>query len=226
MPLAGLAAACSGNLSALDPAGPAAEAIALLWWVMLIASVVLLALVMTLFLLTLLRPGFGSSVPARRWIVLGGLVLPLPLLTVLVLYSFVQGEALLGNAGETTPMRIDALGRQWIWEFSYVDLPEVAPSAGVLHIPAGRPVDIHVTSADVVHGFWIPRLGGKIDAIPGHTTTIRLFANHKGVFGGVCAEYCGRGHAAMTFVVHAHDPDDYIAVMRMAPERRDGGETP
>lgn len=193
---------------------------------MLIGSAALFLLVVGLFLLTLFQPGFGSRIPAERWIVLGGLVLPFPVLTVLVFYAFVQGEALLGGDETVAPMRIDALGRQWIWEFSYVDLADAAPSAGVLHIPAGRPVNIHVTSADVVHSFWIPRLGGKIDAIPGHTTTIRLLANRKGVYGGVCAEYCGRGHASMSFVVHAHDPDDYVAVMRMRPERRDSGDAP
>src|SRR5690606_37765736 len=101
----------------------------------------------------------------------------------------------------------------WQWRFSYSDSPGVAPTEGILHIPAGKTVEVAVVSSDVIHSFWIPRLGGKIDAIPGHTTYIRLRADRPGRFGGICSEYCGTGHAAMHFEVRAHAPEDYAAFL-------------
>src|SRR5690606_6054197 len=96
--------------------------------------------------------------------------------------------------------------RQWQWDVAYPDAPGAAKaSVNVLHIPVGRPVDVHVTTADVIHSFWVPRLGGKIDAIPGRTNVVRLQADHAGVFHGVCAEFCGTAHAAMRMQVEAHE---------------------
>ena len=80
-----------------------------------------------------------------------------------------------------------------------------------IHIPVDTPIDIHVTSADVIHGFWVPRLGGKIDAIPGHTNIVRLQADEVGEFGGQCAEYCGLSHAKMHFKVIAHSAEKFDA---------------
>ena len=76
-----------------------------------------------------------------------------------------------------------------------------------------------MTSEDVIHAFWIPRLGGKIDAVPGHVTHIRLRADAPGVYGGICAEFCGTDHAAMFFRVEAHPPERYAEVLaRLARE--------
>jgi cytochrome c oxidase subunit 2 len=97
----------------------------------------------------------------------------------------------------------------WRWEFGYPDLgPEVA-TAGTLHVPAGGVVEVRVTSSDVVHSFWIPRLAGKIDAVPGHVTVLRIKADVPGRYAGICAEYCGTGHAGMRFAVEAHPPEVY-----------------
>jgi cytochrome c oxidase subunit II len=71
-------------------------------------------------------------------------------------------------------------------------------------------------SSDVIHGFWVPRLGGKIDAIPGHVTVVRLLADRPGRFGGLCAEYCGPGHPDMSFVVEAHDAAEFAAQVARA----------
>jgi cytochrome c oxidase subunit 2 len=83
------------------------------------------------------------------------------------------------------------------------------PAQAIVHIPAGEPVDFHITSRDVIHSFWIPRLGGKMDAIPGRINILRLQADAPGIYRGVCAEFCGVGHALMPFEVHAHDASEF-----------------
>lgn len=211
MPL--MLAGCSGELYTLDPAGPRAANLALLWWVMFWGAAVLFALVMILFTLTYLRPGLLARISPGQWIIGGGLVLPIPVLTVLTGAALVMGEQLLPK-GET-PVRIGAEARQWSWSFSYPD--GVAFDDQTLHIPAGEPVDIAVTSADVIHSFWVPRLAGKIDAIPGHTNVIRLEADRPGIYWGVCAEYCGRGHDAMPFRVEAHTAENFADLIGRPP---------
>ncbi|CCF21410.1 Cytochrome c oxidase subunit II (fragment) [Pseudorhizobium banfieldiae] len=206
---------CTGDLSALDPAGPSAASIARLWWVMLIASILLFILVVGLFLATVFVPKFGRRLSPRFWIVGGGLVLPLPILFALTFYAFWQGEYLLRGGTDHTgdTIRIEAKATRWAWNFRYPEHFEAAVSEGVLHIPAGVTVELAVTSDDVIHSLWIPRLGGKIDAVPGHTTYLRLKADRPGRFGGQCAEYCGAGHAGMRFLVQAHAETDYAAAL-------------
>jgi len=86
----------------------------------------------------------------------------------------------------------------------------------VLHIPAGQPVDVLVTSSDVIHSFWSPRLAGKIDAVPGHENVVRLTADRPGTYRGVCAEFCGVGHTDMHFSVVAHPPEEYAQALAEA----------
>jgi cytochrome c oxidase subunit 2 len=203
-------------LSSLDPAGPAAGNIATLWWVMFWGALLLFALVMGLLALALLRPATIASVKPGHWIIGGGLVMPVPILLALVIAALLLGERLLPTRGGVQPLRIEAHALQWQWQFRYPDRPGAAPT-DILHLPAGEPVDIVVTAADVIHSFWVPRLGGKIDAIPGHTNVIRLQADKPGVYRGICSEYCGEGHETMAFEARAHDPADYAAAVRGAP---------
>ncbi len=207
-------AGCSGDLSTLEPAGPIASSVARLWWVMLAGAVLLFVLVMALFILTMLRPGFGRNVAPHRWIVLGGLVLPVPVLVPLLAYSFAQGERLLlvGDAA-AKPVRIEARARMWQWEFIYLDQQGLPSTLDTLHLPAGVPVEITATSDDIIHSFWVPRLAGKIDAIPGHTPRLRLLADTPGTYRGACAEFCGVGHTAMFFTVHVHAPQAFARII-------------
>ncbi len=181
---------------------------------MLAGSTLLFALVLGLFALTMLRPGFGAGVSPRGWIVSGGLLMPIPVLTLLTYYALFQGERLLptDEAG-IAPIRIEARARQWEWEFRYLDEAGSPSTVNVLHIPVDRPIDVITTSEDVIHSFWVPRLGGKVDATPGHAARLRLFADRAGVFGGVCAEYCGGGHSGMRFRVEAHAPEAFRALV-------------
>lgn len=205
---------CSGPLSALDPAGPAGASISVLWWVMLIGAAVLFAIVMVLFALVIRRPGWGSSVSPGRWIVLGGLILPAAVLLPLLAYALAAGERLLAVGGHALP-RIEAVGRQWVWTFRYPDHGGVE-TQNVLHMAAGTPVDILVTSQDVIHAFWIPRFAGKIDAVPGHVNRLRIQADQPGRYAGQCNEFCGLGHAGMRFDVIVHRPADFAAALAQA----------
>jgi cytochrome c oxidase subunit 2 len=196
-------------LSTLDPAGPRAANLAMLWWVMFWGSMALFALVMVLFVLAYIRKDWLAQVTPGQWIIGGGLILPIPVLVLLTGTALVLGEQLLPHGEET--IRIEAHASRWEWTFSYPD-GRSSPD-GVLHMPAGTPVDFIITAEDVIHSFWIPRLGGKIDAIPGHTNIIRLEADEPGSYWGQCAEYCGEGHDVMFFRVKAHEAAAFAALM-------------
>jgi cytochrome c oxidase subunit 2 len=213
---------CSGPLSTLDPSGPAAASIATLWWVMLAGAAVLFILVLVLFAQVMRRPGWGSNVSPARWIVLGGLCLPAVVLTPLVAYALIAGERLLPLPG-AEPVRIEAEGRQWGWTFRYPDQGGVE-TTDVLHLPAGVPVDIMVTSRDVIHAFWIPRLAGMIDAIPGHTNVLRIQADKPGRYQGLCNQFCGLRHSAMRFDVVVHPAEDFPAELARAGAAAEAGE--
>ncbi|MBA3447535.1 MAG: c-type cytochrome, partial [Pseudaminobacter sp.] len=84
-------------------------------------------------------------------------------------------------------------------------------SANELRLPAGQPVPVDLTSADVIHSFWVPKLAGKLDMIPGRVNTLTLDASEPGVSRGQCAEYCGGAHALMSFFVIATAAEDFSA---------------
>lgn len=202
-----LAAGCTRQpLSTLDPAGPAAASIAQVWWVMLVGGILVYLLVVVLaFYATVHRRRTGQA-PVRWLLVGGGLVLPLGVTLALLVYGIQSGQSMLPLPTKEPIYRVEVRGHQWWWEVIYLDAPGGPRySANELHIPAGRFVDVHVSTEDVIHSFWAPRLGGKIDAIPGRTNIVRLRADEPGVYHGVCAEFCGAQHARMRLVIEAHD---------------------
>ena len=75
----------------------------------------------------------------------------------------------------------------------------------MLHIPAERPVDVAITSRDVVHSFWVPRLAGKLDAMPGHVNVLRIEADAPGRYEGLGSEFNGAGYRDHRFTVLADD---------------------
>ncbi|WP_372426195.1 cytochrome c oxidase subunit II [Salinarimonas chemoclinalis] len=196
-----------------------ADGIATLWWVMFAGAVAILVVVCALAIVPFLQARRGDAVSSRVprdavWLAGGGLAFPLVTLTALMLWAFViepiDDAALTGEE----PVRIAATGRQWAWTFVHEDAPGGALALdGVMHVPAGRPVEITLASVDVIHSFWVPRLAGKRDAIPGRVNTITVRAEAPGTYAGLCAEYCGEGHAFMRLEVVAHAPEDYAAAL-------------
>jgi len=198
---------CAGNLSALSPAGPSASAIATLWWIMLFAGFAIFAATTMALAVAWWRPAWLGQRRSRTLILWGGLVLPSAILVALVGSAFALGERLLVRRDAPARIQIEAVARQWQWEFRY---PGGSTSLDILHLPAGEDVDLVVTTEDVIHSLWVPRLGGKIDAIPGHRNRIRLHADVPGRFGGICAEFCGERHAEMHFSVEAHEEPAFM----------------
>jgi cytochrome c oxidase subunit 2 len=100
-------------------------------------------------------------------------------------------------------LRVQVIGHQWWWEYRY---PELNISAyNELHVPVGTPIAIEMTSADVIHSFWVPRLGGKRDLIQGRTNRIAFKPDSVGEYWGQCAEFCGASHANMRLRVIVQD---------------------
>lgn len=203
-------------LSVLDPAGPTAESIASLWWVMLSGATALFVFVIASLWLTYRTPRFYARISARTWLLHAGVLMPAVVLTALTAYALFLGERLVAKP-HADIVHVEAIATRWAWQFRYPQL-EAARHTSVLHIPAGRTVEVRVTSEDVIHSFWVPRLAGKIDAIPGHETRVRLRAEVPGVFEGLCAEFCGLGHTAMRFRIIAHDADAYRAALASAAQ--------
>jgi cytochrome c oxidase subunit 2 len=202
-----LLSGCEGPLSALDPAGPVAGSIATLWWIMFWGAAALFTLVLTLFILVWRNPAPFARIAGRHWIVGGGVAMPVVILAALVFAALVLGERLLARSEDPGLWRVEVVARQWQWQFAYPDDPQAQPAVNLLRIPVGQPVELIVTSEDVIHSIWIPRLAGKIDAIPGRINRIRLRADAPGRYAGNCAEYCGIGHTGMLFEIEAYVPE-------------------
>src|SRR5881396_1679693 len=109
---------------------------------------------------------------------------------------------------EGGPVRIQVNAHQFYWQFTY---PDGSISIDELHAPVNRTVRVDITSQDVDHSWWVPELGGKFDAIPGHTTHTWFKADHVGTYRGRCGEFCGVFHAAMKAVVDVQTQAEYTA---------------
>nr|WP_278043920.1 cytochrome c oxidase subunit II [Legionella nagasakiensis] len=211
--------ACKGAQSTLDPAGPAALSVARLWWGMFIFfSLVFIAIIILWFYALRPRDKEANKRQVERLscylIIGGGILLPGITIFVLLLFGIPIGHRMLPlPSNDQQVMHIDVIGHQWFWEIRY-------PDAGVtlfneLHLPQAKPIDIHATSHDVIHSFWVPRLNGKIDMIPGHINILRIQAGKTGHFRGQCAEFCGESHARMLLDVEVHSPDDFEAWLQL-----------
>jgi cytochrome c oxidase subunit 2 len=209
-----LLSGCSGSYSILDPAGPSATIAAWLWWLMFCLFTLVLIVVTVLWGYAMTRKPkqelstSQANTIQNRWIIGGGVILPAVSIAVILFFAIPAGQKmLLIPSASQTLLQIDVKGRQWQWDISY-------PGTGIqlanqLHIPAGIPVAMHLSTADVIHSFWVPRLGQKLDVIPGRTNILRLQADKPGIYRGQCAEYCGLEHAHMTFTVIAHTQENF-----------------
>jgi cytochrome c oxidase subunit 2 len=126
-------------------------------------------------------------------------------------------------AKDATRLTIKVIGHQWWWEVRYPGTTAV--TANEIHIPVRTPVRVDVTSADVIHSFWVPRLNRTIDAFPDTDHTIELYADAVGRYRGQCDEFCGLQHAHMAFYVFADPPATFRRwLANMArPARQPGG---
>lgn len=207
-----LIAGCSGPQSTLSPAGRGAEQIATLFWWMAGGAAVVWLIVMGLALSSIInRTESGQERRMKILIIGGGVTFPTIVLTVLLIYGLRALPELTASAPEGS-LRIAVTGEQWWWRVRY-QRPEGGgvSSANEIRLPVGEPVEFILDAPDVIHSFWIPALGGKMDMIPGRVTRLTLHPTRTGVFRGQCAEYCGTSHAWMAFDVVVQEKEEFEA---------------
>jgi cytochrome c oxidase subunit II len=107
------------------------------------------------------------------------------------------------------PLEVTVHGKLWWWELEYPK--QDLRTANEMHIPAGRPIYLSLQSDNVIHSWWIPKLAGKRDVVPGRTNHMTIQADHPGTYMGQCAEFCGLSHANMRMRVIAQTPEDFDA---------------
>ena len=162
---------------------------------------------------------------AARWLIVGaGAVFPTLVLAALLAYGLLRMPQLRADPSAAA-LQVDVSGEQWWWRVRY-RLPDgrTVELANEIHMPVGEPVAFTLTSPDVIHSFWIPALGGKLDMIPGRSNRFVLRADRAGVYRGICAEYCGSAHAFMGFQVVAQPRaqfDDWLRAQARPAARVD-----
>lgn len=104
-------------------------------------------------------------------------------------------------------LEIEVVGRQFSWSFRYPE--EQVTTTNTLYIPINKTIHVRATGNDVIHSFWVPKLAGKADAVPGRSNEMWFNATEPGTYSGQCAEFCGVGHANMRFQVVAMTDGDY-----------------
>ena len=129
-----------------------------------------------------------------------------------------QRLTLVNDVDSGTAMTVKAEAKQWVWSFQYPTDTKFKLSDGSylkaaeeLHIPVGQKVKIELSSTDVIHAFYVPKLGGQKDAVPGRATEMWIQADRPGTYNGQCIEFCGTGHADMLITVVAQNPIDYAS---------------
>ena len=201
---------CTGPQSALDPAGLGAERIAeIFWWMTISGSIIWIAVIALAIWAVGAAPEAHNQRRSNLLIIGAGAVFPTIALAALLVYGLAPIPTLLAPAPEGS-LKIAVAGEQWWWRIRY-EMPEgeAVVLANEIRLPVGEPVEFQLESPDVIHSFWIPSLGGKIDMIPGRVTRLALTPTKTGVFRGACAEYCGTSHALMSFDVVVHEKEEF-----------------
>ncbi|HVA81713.1 MAG TPA: cytochrome c oxidase subunit II [Candidatus Binataceae bacterium] len=201
----------------LNPVSPEAASISHLFIAILFVMLAIFLLVAALVTVAIIRYRDCEGAPEARqefgnprleiiWTVI-------PALLLAVIFVFTVRTIHASDppiAGYPPDLRV--IGHQWWWEADYLGSGVVA--ANEIHIPVGRQILVEVESADVIHDFWVPELGRKIDAVPGHPNHIWIRADKPGVYLGTCAEFCGNQHAWMRIMVVAQPPAEFAAWQR------------
>ncbi|HUG33040.1 MAG TPA: cytochrome c oxidase subunit II [Acidimicrobiia bacterium] len=212
-----LLSACAGideqPLTTFDPAGPFADQIDGLFWMVFWIATGVFALVMGGLLVIIFffrdRHEDGQKEPKQLhgspklevlWTVIPALILAaIAVPTVSSIFELTECSP--------EAMEIEVIGHQWWFEYHYPDAGIY--TANVLVIPVDQEICARMTSDDVIHSFWIPALAGKRDVVPGQTTTLRLQAADEGEYWGHCAEFCGLSHSLMRARAHAVSQTDF-----------------
>lgn len=208
-------AACNGDpypQSTLHPTSDAGNVIDALyrnifWWAVLVFVVVQTGLVVTLIKFRAREGGpearqiHGNTLVEITWTLApAAIIVAIAVPTIRTIFE-VKGD------GPPDAVKIEVIGHQWWWEYRYPELGVV--TANELHLPQGRPVELTISSVDVIHSFWAPKLTGKRDAMPGRTTKLSFTPDSVGTFLGQCAEFCGESHANMRLRAIVDEADEF-----------------
>jgi cytochrome c oxidase subunit II len=199
---AGIAAAANGGFTPETGHSPNADRTTNAYYLILGFTAAIFVLVETLLVVFVWkyrsrgrpRTAEGAQVHGHTRLELIWTVIPVLILAVIGGFVFYKLPGISNAPAATNPIRVTVEGHQYYWQFDY---PNGARSINDLTVPAGRVVELRVVSPDVIHSWWIPELGGKVQAIPGHPNHIWFKADEQGVYVGQCAELCGLYHAAM-----------------------------
>ncbi len=208
----------------LDAKSAQAGRISHLWWLMFGMAIVVYIGVFAVVLVAMIRrrdrdrDGDGSDgdgprhlvdvTPTERtdrsFLVYGGLVLPIIVLSVIAVQTVRVSNRLQASAAS---VHVDVDAKDWWWRISYPN--DAVVTANEIHVPVGERVDIALRSDNVIHSLWVPQLNGKTDVVPGQTNHMTFTADTTGTYRGQCAEFCGIEHAKMAFIVVVQTPSDY-----------------
>ncbi len=218
-----LVAVAEPAMSYLHTFGPAGDPATLLGWGLGIVSIIVVLVIAVLLLAAVFRRRAQAADPnalavrsdegGMSWLYVGVGVSTVVLVGCAIWTMFTVAAVAMPARTDLT-LRVTAA--QWWWSVRYEsDEPgRIFTTANEIHIPVGRAVRIELSSQDVIHSFWIPRLGGKMDVIPGQTNATWLQADQPGTYRGQCGEYCGAQHAHMAMYVIADTPQDYATWVR------------
>lgn len=196
--------------SVFGPASSRADAVATLGYWMLGGGAIVWVLVIGVMLWAIRTRRTADAARTHR-VVLGAVYTTILILVGFLVYDFGVGRALAEHPPRA--LTIEVVGQQWWWQVTYLD-PDPSKrvvTANEIHVPVGRAVQIKLRSADVIHSFWVPSLGGKRDLVPGYRSVVWFRADTAGVYRGQCAEFCGLQHAHMAMFVVAEPSDKFEA---------------
>jgi cytochrome c oxidase subunit 2 len=210
---AGVAAAANGGFTPVEPASPNAHHIQGAYYLILGFTAAIFVLVESLLVIFVVRYRSrgraraveGAQVHGHTRLELIWTAIPVVILAIIAGFVFYELPNIDSAPAAADPIPITVEGHQYYWQFDY---PGGARSIGTLHVPAGAVVDLKVVSPDVIHSWWIPALGGKIQAIPGRINHT-WFKADPGSYDGQCAELCGVFHASMDTTVQAQSQQQY-----------------
>lgn len=172
----------------------------LFWWMTAGSALIWIGVLALAVYVVRAMPSDARERQAKRLIV-GGAAVTTVVLAALLAHGLVLLPRALQPASPDT-LRVWVRGEQWWWRIQYQppDSPEFV-LANEIRLPVNRPVEFLLESDNVIHSFWVPSLGGKMDLIPGRTNRLLLRPTRTGTFAGMCAEFCGRAHATMRLTV-------------------------
>jgi cytochrome c oxidase subunit 2 len=210
--------------STFDVHGPVAQSqLVLFYWILGAATFVFIAMTMILLYTVykfrrkpedqLPEPLYPEQIHGNKKLEIAWTIIPFIILGIIAVPTIIT---IFDNTNSPDNSRnaitVDVYAHQWFWEFKYEDPNNDSGNitiANEMHIPVGKVVNINLHSDDVIHSFWIPKLAGKVDVMPGNNNHMWIQADKEGEYRGLCAEFCGIAHALMKFRVIAESQENY-----------------